>query len=60
VSVGAGGIIWSVHHGGQPALAPSVIALQLEGGETLDGRGPVKVIRETKDEWILPLHYKKD
>ncbi len=27
----------------------------------LDGRGgPVRAVRETKDEWILPLHYKKD
>ncbi|HUB59759.1 MAG TPA: glycoside hydrolase family 97 catalytic domain-containing protein [Puia sp.] len=61
VTVSAGGITWSVRHGGQPVLAPSALALQLEGGETLDGHGsPVRVGRETKDEWILPLHYKKD
>ena len=61
VTVGAGGITWSVRHGGQPVLAPSAIALQLAGGEALDGRGaPVRAGREMKDEWILPLHYKKD
>jgi alpha-glucosidase len=61
VTLGAGGVIWSVRHGGQPVLAPSALALELQGGEGLDGRGgPVKVVREMKDEWILPLHYKKD
>jgi hypothetical protein len=61
VTVGTGGMMWSVRHGGQPVLTPSALALQLEGGEALDGRGgPVKAARETKDEWILPVHYKKD
>src|SRR5579863_1058120 len=61
VTVGEGGIAWSVGHGGQPVLAPSGLALQLEGGEALDGRGgTVRVGREMKDQWILPLHYKKD
>ena len=61
VTLGAEGILWSVRHGGQPVLAPSALALELRGGEALDGRGgPVKVVREMKDEWILPLHYKKD
>jgi hypothetical protein len=61
VTLGARGMMWSVHHSGQAVLAPSALALNLEGGEALDGRtGPVKVVREMKDEWILALHYKKD
>jgi hypothetical protein len=61
VTVGAGGITWSVRHDGQPVLAPSALALQLEGGEALDGRGgTVRASREIGDKWILPLHYKKD
>jgi alpha-glucosidase len=61
VTVGAKGIRWSVRHSGQPVLAESALSLQLGSGEVLDGRiGPVKTVRETKDEWILPLHYKKD
>ena len=61
VTIGAAGVMWSVRHSGQPVLAPSALALELRDGEALDGRGgPVKVVREMKDEWILPLHYKKD
>jgi alpha-glucosidase len=61
VTVGAAGMMWSVRHSGQAVLAPSALALYLEGGEALDGRtGPVKAMREMKDEWILALHYKKD
>ena len=61
VTLGAGGIRWSVRHNGQPVLVESVLRLQLGSGEVLDGRGgPVRADRETKDEWILPLHYKKD
>jgi len=61
VSLGAPGIKWSVRHSGQAVLAPSMLALNLEGGDVLDGRtGPVKATRETKDEWISALHYKKD
>jgi hypothetical protein len=61
VTLGAGGMMWSVRHSGQPVLVSSALALVLQGGETLDGRiGPVKAVREMKDEWILPLHYKKD
>src|ERR1700722_18116538 len=61
VTLGAEGIRWSVRHSGQPVLVSSALALELQGGEALDGRGgPVRVVREMKDEWILPLHYKKD
>ena len=61
VTLGAGGVMWSVRHAGQPVLAPSALAMELQGGEVLDGRsGAVKAVREMKDEWILPLHYKKD
>jgi|GEM_PF-368194 hypothetical protein len=61
VTLGAKGITWSVGHSGQPVLVESVLRLQLGSGEVLDGRGgPVKAGRETRDEWILPVHYKKD
>jgi hypothetical protein len=61
LTLGAKGIRWSVRHNGQPVLVESVLRLQLGSGEVLDGRGgPVRAVRETKDEWILPLHYKKD
>jgi alpha-glucosidase len=60
VTSGPGGTQWSVHHRGQAVLAPSAIALQLEGS-ALDGRiGPVTVTREKKEGFILPVHYKKD
>jgi alpha-glucosidase len=61
VTILPGGLTWSVRHSGQLVLAPSALALNLANGDTLDGRGgPVKVVRETRDEWISPLHYKKD
>src|SRR5579872_1732171 len=61
VTAGAAGLTWSVGHRGQPVLAPSALAMQLESGETLDGRArPLKEVRESRDEWILGLHYKKD
>jgi alpha-glucosidase len=61
VTLGAGGMMWSMRHHGQPVLMPSALELQLQSGELLDGRGgPVKAVRESKDEWILPQHYKKD
>jgi alpha-glucosidase len=61
VTIGAAAMMWSVRHSGQAVLAPSALALSLEGGEVLDGRtGLVKAIREMKDEWILAFHYKKD
>lgn len=61
VVVRRGRITWEVRHAGQPVLAPSALALQLGDGEELSGLNvPVKVRREVKDEWILPLHYKKD
>ncbi|HTR29797.1 MAG TPA: glycoside hydrolase family 97 catalytic domain-containing protein [Puia sp.] len=56
-----GGLTWSVRHSGHLVLLPSTVALNLSNGDTLDGRGgPVNVVRETRDEWISPLHYKKD
>lgn len=61
VTVGTGGLVWTVSHAGQAVLAPSGLALQLDGGETLDGRsGPVKAVTAAGDEWIAALHYKKD
>jgi Glycoside hydrolase 97/Glycosyl hydrolase family 9/Glycosyl-hydrolase 97 N-terminal/Glycosyl-hydrolase 97 C-terminal, oligomerisation/Cellulase N-terminal ig-like domain len=61
VTVGAAGLVWTVSHGGQAVLAPSALALQLDGGETLDGRsGPAKAVTATRDERIAALHYKKD
>jgi alpha-glucosidase len=62
VAIGAAGLSWSLSHGGQEVLAPSAIALGVGlDGEILDGRSiPVKTATLTADEWIVPLHYKKD
>ncbi len=56
-----GGLSWIYYHRGKPVLAPSQLALQLQGGELLDGHSmDSKATRESRDEVILPLHYKKD
>ncbi|HEV3413370.1 MAG TPA: glycoside hydrolase family 97 N-terminal domain-containing protein, partial [Puia sp.] len=61
VSPGSGGLLWGFYHRGQLVLAPSELALQLRGGELLDGHSlDIKATRESRDEVILPLHYKRD
>lgn len=61
ITAGTAGLTWSIAHRGQPVLASSALGMQLESGEKLDGRSrPLKAVRESRDEWIPALHYKKD
>ncbi|HLX65860.1 MAG TPA: glycoside hydrolase family 97 N-terminal domain-containing protein, partial [Puia sp.] len=63
VDIGADGLTWELSRNGQSVMLPSFLTMSLVGGEMLDGwngKEQVKAVRESKDEWILPLHYKKD
>ncbi|MBF9255702.1 glycoside hydrolase family 97 protein [Pontibacter sp. 172403-2] len=52
---------WSVVHGNQQVIAPSVISMQLAGGEVLGDDGkPVSAKTDKVNTTIKPLHYKKD
>lgn len=54
-------ITWSVQHEGQTMLAPSPIAMQLAGGETL-GTNPkiISAKQQVINETISAVAYKKD
>src|SRR5580658_7740091 len=63
VDIGSDGLTWALSRNGQPVMLQSFLTMSLVGGEMLDGwngKEQVKAVRESKDEWILALHYKKD
>src|SRR5450756_1550831 len=53
-------LLWSVQHNGQQIIAPSSVALHLQGGEVLGDNAKIISSKSEKNSTVItPINYKK-